>query len=94
MFYLQNRPTPIYTEASYDRHDDTGAAAPLYVADSQQGNEAGDEGAEVAVGARVSLSAERQIGAGEAGHRDAALPHGDIRQRVLLAWARGDGVTR
>ena len=53
----------------------------MYVADTQQGDEAGDEGAEVAVESRVSVQAECQKCAGEAGHRDAALPHGNIRQR-------------
>ena len=52
------------------------------------GDEAGAEGAAVAVGAWVSVPTERQKCSRQAGHRAAALPHGDIRQRVLLARTR------
>ena len=59
--------------SSYDRHDDSGTAAPLHGADSFEGDEAGAEGAAVALVAWVSLSAECQMRAGEAGHCDAAV---------------------
>lgn len=72
----------------HDRHDDTGTAAPLHVAHQGQGDEARTLGAAVAVGTRVSLQAQREVGAGEAGHRAAALQDGDIRQWLLLAWAQ------
>ena len=65
----------------------------MYVAHQGQGDEAGALGAEVAVGAWVSVSAQREVGAGEAGYCVAAVPDGDIRQRMLLAWARGGGAT-
>lgn len=58
----------------------------MYVAHPQQGHKARAEGAAVAVESRVPLSAQREECAREAGYCDAALPHGDIRQRVLLAW--------
>jgi len=60
----------------------------MHVAHPQQGHEARAEGAAVAVEPRVPLPAEREVGAGEARHRHAALPDGDIRQRVLLARTR------
>ena len=65
----------------------------MYVADTQQRDEAGDEGAEMAVESWVSVSAQREVGAGKARHRDAAVQDGDIRKRMLLAWTWGDGVT-
>ena len=58
----------------------------MHVAYQGFGDEAGDEGAAVAVESRVSVQAEREECAGEAGYRAAALPHGDLRERVLLAW--------
>jgi hypothetical protein len=57
----------------------------MHVAHSLEGDKTGDESATVAVEPRVSLPAQREVGAGEARHRDAALPDGDIRQRMLLA---------
>ena len=40
------------------------------------------------VGTRIPVQAERQECAGQAGHCDAAVQDGDIRQRLFLAWAR------
>lgn len=65
----------------------------MHVAYQGQGDEAGVEGAAVAVGAWVSVSAKREERAGEDGHRVAELSDGDICQWVLLARARGGGVT-
>ena len=61
----------------------------MYVADTQQGDEAGGEGAKVAVESWVPVSAQREVGAGEAGYRDAAVQDGDIREWVFLARTRG-----
>ena len=77
----------------YARRPDTCTTPPLHVTYTQQGDEAGDNGPEMAVGAWVSVSAECQIGAGEAGYRAADVSDGDIRQWVLLAWTRGGGAT-
>ena len=60
----------------------------MHVAHSFEGDKAGDEGAAVAVESWVSVSAERQERAGEAGHSVAALPHGHLRERMLLARAQ------
>lgn len=60
----------------------------MHVAYQGFGDEAGAEGAAVAVESWVSVSAECEERAREAGHRAAALPHGDIRQRVFLARTR------
>ena len=43
----------------------------------------------MAVESRVPLPAECEERPGKARYRDAALPHGDIRERVLLALTRG-----
>ena len=43
----------------------------------------------MAVGARIQIPAECQERAGQAGHCDAQVQNGDIRQRLFLAWARG-----
>ena len=61
----------------------------MHVTHTQPGNEAGNGGEEMAVGARVSVSAERQERAGQAGHSDAEVQDGDICQRLFLARARG-----
>ena len=61
----------------------------MHVAHQGFGDEAGDEGATVAVESWVSISAEREERAGEAGYRAAGVSDGDIRQRLFLAWARG-----
>ena len=65
----------------------------MHVAYQGLGDEAGAEGATVAVESWVSVSAERQKCAGEARYRAAELPDGDIRERMFLAWARGGGAT-
>ena len=57
----------------------------MYGGDSVEGHEAGAEGAAVAVESRVSIQAEREVGAWEAGHRDAAVQDGYLRERMLLA---------
>ena len=57
----------------------------MYVAHTKQGHEAGAEGATVAVEPRVSLQAECEVGAGEAGHRDATVQDGHLREWMLLA---------
>ena len=54
----------------------------MHVAYTQQGNEAGAEGAAVAVESWVSVSAECQIGARKAGYCVAGVQDGNIRQRV------------
>lgn len=66
----------------------------MHVAHPQQGHKARAEGAAVAVESRVPLPAHRKERSGEAGYRDAALPHGDFRQRVLLAWTQGAAGSR
>lgn len=58
----------------------------MHVAHPQQGHKARAEGEAVAMGSRVPLSAECEVGAWKARYRHAALPHGHLRQRVLLAW--------
>ena len=58
----------------------------MHVAYQGFGDEAGAEGAAVAVESWVSIQIERQKRAGEAGHRAAAVSDGNIRERVLLAW--------
>ena len=58
----------------------------MHVAYQGFGDEAGNEGAALAVESWVSISAERQECARKAGHRVASVSDGDIRQRVLLAW--------
>ena len=62
----------------------------MHVAYTQQGNEAGAEGAAVAVESWVSVSAECEERAREAGYRAKTVQDGDICQRVLLAWTRGE----
>ena len=57
----------------------------MHVAHTQPGDEAGDGGPMVALGARVQVQTERQERAGQAGHRDAEVQDGDIRQRLFLA---------
>lgn len=42
----------------------------------------------MAVDARIQIQAECQERAGQAGHRDAQVQNGDIRQRLFLARAR------
>ena len=59
----------------------------MHVADTQQGDEAGNGGEEMAVGARIPVQAECEERAGQAGHCDAQVQDGDIRQRMFLAWA-------
>ena len=41
------------------------------------------------MGAWVPVQAECEKRAGQAGHRDAAVQNGDIRQRLFLARTRG-----
>ena len=60
----------------------------MYVTHTQQGDEAGDGGEEMAVGAWVPVQTECEKRAGQAGHRDAAVQNGDIRQRMFLARTR------
>ena len=43
----------------------------------------------MAVGARIPIPAECQERAWQAGHRDAQVQDGDIRQRLFLARTRG-----
>lgn len=60
----------------------------MYVADTQQGDEAGNGGKEMAVGAWIPIPAECEKRAGQAGHCDAEVQNGDIRQRLFLARTR------
>lgn len=59
----------------------------MHVAYTFEGDEAGDEGAAVVVESWLSVSAEREKCAGEAGYRVAELPDSDFRQWMLLARA-------
>ena len=61
----------------------------MHVTHTQQGDEAGNGGEEMAVGAWVPIQAECEKRAGQAGHCDAEVQDGDIRQRLFLARARG-----
>ena len=61
----------------------------MHVTDTQQGDEAGNGGSAMAVGARIPIQAECEKRAGQAGHCDAEIQDGDIRQRLFLARARG-----
>ena len=69
----------------YARRPDTCTTPPLHVTYTQQGDEAGDNGPEMAVGARIQISAQCQERAGQAGHSDAQIQNGDFRQRLFLA---------
>ena len=71
----------------YARCSDTCTAPPLHVAYPQQGDEAGDNGSQMAVGARIPVQAEREERAGQAGYSDAQIQNGDFRQRLFLARA-------
>ena len=64
---------------------DTCTTPSLHVAYPQQGDEAGDNGPEMAVGARIQISAEREERVGQAGYSDAQIQNGDFRQRLFLA---------
>jgi len=61
----------------------------MYVTHTQQGDEAGNGGEEMAVGAWVPIQAKCEERAGQAGHRDAAVQDGDICQWLFLARPRG-----
>lgn len=63
--------------------------SPLHVTYTQQGDQAGNNREEMAVGTRISLPIERQERAREAGHRHAQIQNGNIRQRLFLARPRG-----
>jgi hypothetical protein len=60
----------------------------MYVTHTQQGDEAGNGGEEMAVGARIQIPAECEKRAGQTGHCDAEVQDGDIRQRLFLARTR------
>ena len=64
----------------------------MHVAYQGLGDEAGAEGAAVAVESWVSVSVECQKRAGEARYRAAELPDGNFRQRVFLArtWCENE----
>ena len=72
----------------YARRPDTCTTPPLHVTYTQQGDEAGDNGPEMAVGARIPVQTEREERAGQAGYSDAQIQNGDFRQRLFLAWTR------
>ena len=61
----------------------------MHVTDTQQGDEAGNGGSAMAVGARIQIPTECEERAGQAGHCDAEIQDGDIRQRLFLARTRG-----
>ena len=61
----------------------------MHVTDTQQGDEAGNGGEEMAVGARIPIQAECEERARQAGHCDAEVQDSDIRQRLFLAQTRG-----
>jgi len=71
------------------RCSDTYTTPQMYVTHTQQGDEAGDGGEEMAVDTRVQVQAEREKRAGQAGHCDAAVQDGSFRQRLFLARTRG-----
>lgn len=59
------------------------------VAGAEQGHGAGEADSVAVARARISLSAVRQVVAGNAGHRAAEIRDGDFRERVLLASTQG-----
>ena len=59
------------------------------VAGAEQGHGAGEADSVAAARTRVSVSAVRQVVAGNAGHRAAEIRDGDFRERLLLASAQG-----
>ena len=61
----------------------------MHVTYTQQGDEAGNGGKEMAVGTRIPIQAECEECAGQAGHRNAAVQDGDFCQRLFLARTRG-----
>ena len=61
----------------------------MHVTDTQQGDEAGNGGQKMAVGARIPVQAECEECARQAGHCNAQVQNGDIRQRLFLARTRG-----
>ena len=71
------------------RRPDTYPAPPLHVAYTQQGDEAGIGGEAMAMGTRIPIPAECQERTGQAGHRNAQVQNGNIRQRLFLARSRG-----
>ena len=75
----------ILSKHIYVRCFNTHTTPPLHVADTQQGDKAGNGGEEMAVGALIQVQAECEKRAGQAGHCDAQVQNGDIRQRLFLA---------
>ena len=73
----------------YARRPDTCTTPPLHVTYTQQGDEAGDNGPEMAVGTRIPIPIKCQERAQQAGHRHAQIQNGNIRQRLFLARSRG-----
>lgn len=63
------------------------ATSPLHVAYTQQSNQTGNTGSEMAVGTRIQIQTKRQKRARQAGHRDAQIQNGDLCQRLFLARA-------
>ena len=65
------------------------AAASLHVAHPQQGHKSRAEGAARAVAEGLPLPGERPQPAWDAGHRARQIPQRHLRERLLLARARG-----
>ena len=62
-----------FLKSAHARHPDTRTTPPLHVAYPQQGDQAGDNGQEMAVGARIPIQAQCQERARQAGHSDAQV---------------------
>ena len=60
------------------------ATSSLHVAYTQQGNQAGNSGEEMVVDTRIQISLECQKRTGQAGHRNAQVQNGYLRQRLFL----------
>ena len=61
------------------------ATPSLHVAYPQQGNQTRNACEEIAMGTRIPIPAECQERTGQAGHRNAQIQNGDLRQRLFLA---------
>ena len=76
-------------EIANDRYFYSRTTSPRDVAHPQPEHQARAEGEAMAVAAWLPISTQREIGSWKAGYRDAEIPHGYFRERVLLARPRG-----
>ena len=72
---------------SHARRINSTATPSLHVAYTQQGDEAGIDGEEMAMGTRIPIPAECQERTGQAGHRNAQIHNCYLRLRLFLARA-------